>query len=400
VSDKIVQRNPFTSSKKLLISALFLSNLVLYIPSTITSLLLIEIGLSFDIEVGVAGQVNSVNYIASAIMGAIMGVLSVKYGHKSLLLIGLAVLCLSALSCFTAPNFIILLICYSLAGISKATVTPMSNTIVGRYFTLEQRPKVVGYLLAGMIGASVIGPPIISYIGDWRLSFLLFALPPSILTFFLAIIGVPSTQSSNMSTKHKYLEGYRQVFKNRSAVACIVGNIFVIIGAVVLGSYGITFYRQRWLLDTAFISYLFTGLSLIYLVSFLFGGRIVNKFGRKTLTVVNAFLYGVLILSFMNVPNLVLSLILWLAAGLVGSLRLQAYSNLILEQIPEYRGTMMSLNQLSWDLSWGMGNVLAGLILIAFDYEYLSLFGILIIIGAAIFHVFTTDPTKTQVNNT
>jgi predicted MFS family arabinose efflux permease len=131
----------------------------------------------------------------------------------------------------------------------------------------------------------------------------------------------------------------------------------------------------------------------------LFGGRVVSRVGRKPLTVIASLLYGVLILSFLNIPSPVLSITLWLMAAFVGSLRFQSFNSLVLEQVPRYRGTMMSLSQLSWDISWAIGNALAGIILIGYGYQHLGFFGIFLIIGGILFHIYTIDPTQSRVHN-
>lgn len=97
---------------------------------------------------------------------------------------------------------------------------------------------------------------------------------------------------------------------------------------------------------------------------------------------------------FLNVANVWLSVILWHLAGLVNSLRDQAFNSLALEQVPAYRGMMMSLSSLSNNLALAIGTSIGGLILLSYDYEFLGLFGILAIIGSLIFRFFTIDPIK------
>ncbi|MEE8569901.1 MAG: MFS transporter [Candidatus Bathyarchaeia archaeon] len=378
---------------KLLISSLMLSNFVSGFPHLITSLLLIEISFSFEVSVGVTAQVKTVAFIVSVIMGLLMGGLSVKFRHKSLLVMGLVFLCVSAVGCFLAPSLIMLLFAFSLAGISTAMVRPMGQALVGRHFILEQKPKVVGYLLAGIAATYVIGPPLISYIGDWRSAFILLLLPLTLFSLFLTIIGVPSTSQSD-SSNYNALQGYKTVFHNKSAFACLLANVFSMIGMAALVGYGIPFYRQKFQMNTAFVSLMLTSLNLIFLVSYLFGGRIISRFGRKPVTVINTFLYGVFILLFLNVANVWLSVILWHLAGLVNSLRDQAFNSLALEQVPAYRGMMMSLSSLSNNLALAIGTSIGGLILLSYDYEFLGLFGILAIIGSLIFRFFTIDPIK------
>jgi predicted MFS family arabinose efflux permease len=106
-----------------------LANFVNVIPPLISSLLLIEIAFSFNVEVGVAGQLGTTQSIASAIMALLMGVFSVRYQHKSLLLVGLVVLSIAALGCVIAPTFGLLLVAFAFTGISLVMVQPMSHAL-------------------------------------------------------------------------------------------------------------------------------------------------------------------------------------------------------------------------------------------------------------------------------
>jgi predicted MFS family arabinose efflux permease len=74
-------------------------------------------------------------------------------------------------------------------------------------------------------------------------------------------------------------------------------------------------------------------------------------------------------------------------------MRNAAYSSLALEQVPEFRGSMMSLSQLSQSVAGALGSGLGGLLLVAFDYGHVGFLGFSAIIASLLFHVFTIDPT-------
>jgi predicted MFS family arabinose efflux permease len=380
-------------SKRLTIPSLILPYLVSMIPNLIISLLIIEIAFSFDIEVGVAGQLGTTTSIVSAIMALLMGVLSVRYRHKSLLIAGLAFLTVSSLGCFVTPNFGLLLVVFSLTGISMAMVQPMSQALIGNLFSVEERPKVLGYLMGGMALSYVIGPPIISFIDDWRLAFLVFALPLTLFSIFLAFIRVPSATNSNPLSQ-RYLQGFKKVLRNKSAIACIVANILTVMAMRVLNFYGIPFYRQQFLVDKTFMSVIVSGVSLMYIPGSLIGARLVNRFGRKRLTITSSFLLGVAALSFTNIPNPWITLMVWITSAFFMGSRSTAYNSLALEQVPEYRGTMMSFSQFSMNVAGALGTGIGGLILIAFDYGTMGILGVSAIIAAFTFHFFTIDPTQ------
>jgi predicted MFS family arabinose efflux permease len=62
----------------LILPSLFLAVLVNWIPNLIIGLLLIEISQTFDVSIGVAGQLNSSSAIVSVIMCVLMGSLRAR----------------------------------------------------------------------------------------------------------------------------------------------------------------------------------------------------------------------------------------------------------------------------------------------------------------------------------
>jgi predicted MFS family arabinose efflux permease len=394
--EETVQEDTTTSEKlnKTFVSTLVLANLVTSIPILITSLLLIEISQTFGIEVGTANQVLTVASTASVIMGLLMGGLSIQFKHKSLYLVGLVFLCLSALSSYLAPTFIVLLLAFAVYGISRGIVRPIGQALIGRFFSLHQRPKTMAYFIVGAASAYLIGSSLTNVISDWKMMFLLFLLPVAIITLLLAFKGIPPTQKSDSSSQ-QYSQAFKDVLFNKSALACLIGNVLRVIPAnAVMLSLASSFYRQTFMVDKLFMSFAFIGGSMTTIVGSLIGGRLVNKIGRKRLTVISSFLLGALTLSFINIPNLWLSLLIWFISGLPYGIVNTAYASLALEQAPDNRATMMSLSQVSMYVAIAIGNALAGILLLSFNYNIVSLMGIFSFIGATVFHFFTIDPTQ------
>jgi predicted MFS family arabinose efflux permease len=368
---------------------------ILYIPQLIISLLLVEIASSFDIAVGVAGQLVTIAAVVSAIMALLMGALSVRYPHKSLLLVGVAFSIIVALGSYIAPNFVFLLTMYSLTGISIAMVRPMSQALIGQLFSVAERPKILAYVIAVGALSFTIGTPLINILGDWRIAFLLYMLPLTLVSLIFAFIGIPST---NRETRihTRFWQGFH-VVQNKSAVVCLIANgLFVILYVGVIQFYSISFYREHFLVDQALLSLIVTGVTLVFVTSSVMGGRLVNRLGRKPLTVFGAVSSGVLVVAYLIAPTVWLSIILYFVSGVTSGIRNAAFSSLAVEQVPDHRGTMMSLVQFSYNVAAAIGSGLGGLILITFDYSFLGVLGIFAIIAAIIFHFFTIDPT-TQV---
>lgn len=379
-------------SKKLVISSLFLSTVVTFIPQLITSLLLIEISESFGIEVGIAGQVRTASFITSLVLALLMGVLSLRFSHKALLATGLLLTCLSAIFCFLSPTFVILLLGYSLSGMSMGMARPMANALVGELFPVDQRPRVISYLTVGGATAYLLGSLSIGVIVDWRLAFALLVLPLSVLNLGLVVIGIPRVQSQ--PARSTYVSALKEVVLNKSAVACLISNAFVFITWSVVLSYAASFFRHHFLLDASFVAYLYIPLSIAYIVAGVVTGRIVQRFDRKKITVVFALMHGLCLLVFLNVPDVWLSLLFWLLSSFTSGVRYAAYNSIALEQVPDYRGSMMSLSQVTQDLGSFIGTGIGGVILVLASYDALGILGAASIMASLIFHLFVFDPKK------
>lgn len=370
-------------------------------PGILMGLLLIDIGLTFECPVGVMGQINTVSSIVAVVSALLVGVLSVRFRHKSLLIIGLLFLSISALGCPLASNFNLMLISYSLTGLALAMITPMTFALIGEHFPLEKRANAVGWIVAGGSLAYVIGAPVISHIaglGGWHLAFFGFVLPVSLVSLFLAFIGVPSISLSHQPaiSKGAYLRSFKEVLSNISAVACLVGSILRMASFAAMLYYAMSFFRQRFLVSTDFASIIMLWAALCYTFGSLVTGRFVNRLGSKPLTALTALLAGVFTISFVYLPNLWISLALTSLGAWFFGMSASASSTLTLEQSPRFRGTMMSINSAALNLGSAVGAAIGGLVLVLFDYEALGLtLGALGVVAAIVFHLLTVDPMRT-----
>lgn len=127
-----------------------------------------------------------------------MGGLSVRFKHKSLYMV--AFLCLSALVSYFAPIFVILMLAFAVYGVSRAMIRPMGQALIGRFFSVQQRPKITAYHMVGMASAYLVGSSLTNLISDWRLMFLVFLLPVATVTLFFAFKGIPSTPKRDSSS--------------------------------------------------------------------------------------------------------------------------------------------------------------------------------------------------------
>jgi predicted MFS family arabinose efflux permease len=384
---------------RMVLPSLVFSRFATMPPGILTGLLLIDIGNTFGLAVGITGQVSTAASIVGVLSALLIGALSLRYKPKSLLIVGLSLLAASTAGCVLAPSFPVLFAVYALTGMAGSLVGPMAFTLVAEHFLPEQRTNAISWIIAGMSGAHLIGSPIIGYMSGfvgWRGSFLWFVLPVSLLGLFLAVRFIPSGQrevSGERGGGPGIMEGFRGVLSDNSAVACLAGSAFISAAYMAMVSYAPSFFREQFGLSTTQASLIVTGYSVFFISGTQISGRLVSRYGRKSTMLWPAILAALCIFAYLNIPNLWFSI----AARFLGSgfsaIVFTAVSSLTLEQVPRFRGTVMSLNQATFSLGGVLGTGLGGLIILLSGYEAMGFsHGAMMLVAMLILFFFAKEP--------
>lgn len=391
---------PSSSRRRMFLPSLVAASFASGPITVVAALLLIDIGNTFNTSVGITGQINT-SYSAAAFVSAIlMGALSIKFKHKSLLLAGLLLIVLSAIGCYLALDFTSFLISYSLSGVGFAMVTPMTFAMVGEHVSLERRANAVGWIVAGGALAYVVGAPVIGVMAEfdsWRYPVFGFVMPILLMSLLLAFLGLPSALANppNSVSMRTYLQSFREILSNRSAVACLIGDAFRSGAFVAIVVYAASFVRERFFVSTSLASLVLLGGALCYAIGSVVSGLLVNNIGRKASTVLTALLSGVFTVVFAFVLVLWLSILLILFASWFFGMVASAANSLTLEQIPRLRGSLMSVDAAVVNLGAALGAAVGGAALIAFGYQGLGgSLGLLGVVGATIVSFLAVDPAK------
>lgn len=113
----------------------------------------------------------SIYLLAQAVTVPIYGKLADTFGRKPVMLWGIGVFALGSLLCGLATSMIALIAFRAIQGIGAGAVQPMSMTIAGDIYTLEERAKTQGYLASVWAMSSVVGPTlggVFSEFLSWR----------------------------------------------------------------------------------------------------------------------------------------------------------------------------------------------------------------------------------------
>lgn len=386
--------------KRMFVPSLAIASFAVLIPALMLTLFTVDIALSFQVSVGVAAQLSTVNSIAQVVFALLMGVFAVRFRHKSLLLLGSLFVVVSAIIGFFAPTLVLMQMVFVLVGGGSVMVNIMSLTLVGEFLPSQKKAKAVSYLFAITSFASLVGTPVMGFlnnVGGWRSVFIFLVLPISVAGLALSFLSLPSkaAEPQDPVVKGGYASSFRQIFSNKSAVSCLVGGIVAAAGTGSFGIFAIAFYREHFFASMDFTVAVMLAVSLVFIVAALVVGRLMNRFGAKLLAVGGLFLSGVFSAAFFLAPNL------WVALGLnvsqacffaVGG---TAFSCLILDQVPQSRGTILSLNTVCGGVGGAIGVAVGGALLVLFSYQVVGFALAAICFAAtAIYYFLTKDPSR------
>jgi EmrB/QacA subfamily drug resistance transporter len=120
--------------------------------------------------------VFSIYLLTQAVTVPIYGRLSDLFGRKPVLFVGIAVFLAGSVLCGLAWSMLTLIIFRGIQGLGAGAIIPMTTTIVGDIYTLEERGRIQGYISSVWGMSAVIGPAlggVFAQYASWRLIFYL-----------------------------------------------------------------------------------------------------------------------------------------------------------------------------------------------------------------------------------
>ena len=330
---------------------------------------ILDIAETFSVLPGTVAQLSSLIAVASVITALLLAVFGVRFRYKSLLMLGTLFIAICALGLFLVPSFPLAQLVVPLNGIGSVIIVVTAQTFIGNSYPLAKKAKAIGWVTAVGTLANAVGAPIIGFmtgIGGWRSSLIWFMLPTAVFSLVFVFLAFPHNQPQVLLSikKEPFMRGFKKVLNSKSAVACLVATFLgtaSLFGGVV---FEVTFLRQIFSVTPGFAALMGTlvGTALIS-VGAVVGGHAVNRVGRKHLAVISGFLAGLVTLLAYFMQNLGVFLALrWINAVLIG-VTIAAASNLMLEQVPQFRGTAMSLSSAFSGVGTAVGITVVGAVL-------------------------------------
>jgi len=109
----------------------------------------------------------SIYLLAQAVSVPIYAKLADMFGRKPVMLLGIGLFLLGSVACGVAWSMPVLIAFRAIQGLGAGAVQPMSITIVGDIYSLEERARVQGYLASVWGVSAVIGPALGGVFSEW-----------------------------------------------------------------------------------------------------------------------------------------------------------------------------------------------------------------------------------------
>lgn len=371
---------------------LLLTGIILYADQNVMSPSIEFIEKEFHVGDREIGIVGSAFTLVAAVVTLLWGYLTDKFSRKTLLVIAIL---LGEIPCFLtafARNYTELLILRVLTGIGIGGTVPIAFSLVGDLFTEKQRPRAQAWydaitavgIIIGMVAAGFLAP-----VYGWRIPFIVVSFPNFLFALGMIIFGrEPERGAGEQEIKDLVLGGKKYkgtlTLKDYISLVKIPTNVWLFIQGIpgtvawgIIPFYLITFYYRHKSYPIQLGTVLLIILGLGTIAGKFVGGYIGNRLylkKRAYLPILCGFsqLIGVIpVLITLYWPGkanptffdiLPPSLFGFIGAFFISFAGPNVKAMLMNVNVPEHRGAISSIFNLTDSIGAGFGPFVGGLI--------------------------------------
>ncbi len=326
------------------------------------SLLMPEISAALRTPVALLGQLNTIFSVVAIVVSLAMGLLTLRYSSKNLLLTGIIGLLIGVVGAALSPSYSVIFLFFVMYGLGNGLAIPVINLLV-TMFPPSQRTSFMGRIYSGRSLTSIFATPVIGFLAGlygWRVGYFGLGAPLILLAAIMVYLAVPDQRASG--AQKSLTSGFREVFSNRSAVACLIASSLALAFLMSLMVFNGIYTRHELGLSLQVASYVMSLIFISIAVGQVSSGYFVTVFGLKRTTYFAAFLSGACLFIYFSLS---LPLIVLIGCGLVGTAAagttMTSMTTLALDQVTGSRGTMMSLNSASMSIGSMISSIIGGL---------------------------------------
>jgi DHA1 family inner membrane transport protein len=324
-------------------------------------------GTPTPIAVASITQLSTINIAAEVVGALVLSILVLRFKHKKLLLAGTVFIIVSAVGSYLSPTLLALQIFIALEGAGSIMIGIISMSLIADALPQKQRARIISYLFSVGSAVSLVLIPIVGLItemGGWRAGMLFLMMPISLLGLILIVFTVPSkpVQTDQNNKTNPYIDGFKQILKNKSATAVLIANLLTIAGTEV-AIFAIAFYKTTFGATTAQTVLIYEVALILFIIAPLLSGRLITRYGAKLIALITTFLAAIFTGTFFVVPNFWASFTLDMMHVWFAAMAAPAFALVVLQQLPKYRATVFSLNGFFNNIGKVLAPLIGGILL-------------------------------------
>jgi MFS family permease len=266
----------------------------------------------FGLDSGQTGLFTTVTLAASAVGGAVAGVLADRIGRVRALMITVVTYAVFTVACGFAPTYETLLLFRALQGLGFGGEWAVGAILVAEYASAKHRGRTLGAIQSswavGWALAAIVYTLVFSVFGNdmaWRVMFWTGALPALLVVWMRR--RVQDAPTAVAAREHSAEKGsFPAIFRGRLLRTTIFAGLLST--GVQGGYYTLATWVPTYLKTERGLSVVNTGGYLTFLISgaflgYLTGGHLTDRLGRRRNIWLFALLSAVCILAYANIPS-------------------------------------------------------------------------------------------------
>jgi MFS transporter, DHA1 family, inner membrane transport protein len=331
------------------------------------------------------GQVVTLMALLSAALGLAIGPLSDRFGYRWPLVAGVLAIAVTLLGAGLAPVYPVLLGLGLVGGLGDALAYSLPFAVAATYFSGEEQRRAMGWTVAALSLAPVIGVPLLTLVGgvsSWRVALVVAGLAAGGTAWFVAASLPPDERRAATSlSMRSLLAAYEPLLRHPPSL-----RLYAVSALRGMGWIGLLTYLGAYLgtavgLSTAGIGLAYALGGGVYALGSVVAGNRLQSGSARSVVAIACVVQGLLIGPMLLLPSPMVVLPLLIVVCAMAAISGVGVPALLAAESPAGAGTTMVLNGSILNLGAAGGTTLGGLLIALGGYQALG-------IGLPIFTLF------------
>ena len=338
--------------------------------------IMVEIGHRLDASVSAVGQARTVMAAVAALASLRVGPIIDRVGVRPAITWGAAFAVTGHAITSSAASLPVFYAGHVFIGLGVACLLSGGFAGAGAWFSEEDAPWALGYIVGSQSIAWIVGNPLIGVLTDavsWRLAYAV----PGIAALAALASALVARVGRGEEGREVAPSGMTDVARDPAARAWTIAEFVAYSAWTAELTYIGAFYVKTYDVQESLVGFLLAIGSVAFLISTLGTDRLVRRLGgrRRRLVVASALAMGSLVAVIMNVtPAVAFTVSMFFLMALCAGVRSTSSSALALGLLPSQPGAMMAARTTSAQLGYTLGAMIGGLILAVSGFGALGFF--------------------------